>query len=220
MSKVTPSRPESVIYGRDPQVLETLLCFYACKHPRIVDLTAGERRMWKGLVGWDVTYCDIDPKVHADQYCDFRRTQLAPDWFDVVVFDPPHLPRAAASPKSDQDFARRYGLGRSTGGDNVDSVYRPALAEIARILKPEGMLFAKLCDYVHNHRYQWSLVAFVEAVRATLGLTACDLIIKRDPAQGNLKSGRWTSTYHTRRCHSWWVVVRKGGCEPKKRTTK
>lgn len=90
----------------------------------------------------------------------------------------------------------------------------PFLAEASRVLRPGGIVFAKIKDYVHNHRYQWMLVEWVLAVRSTPGLTACDLIIKRDPCGGNLKSGRWKRAHHARNAHCWWAVVRKGRCEP------
>lgn len=50
---------------------------------------------------------------------------------------------------------------------------------------------------------------------AQAGLTACDLVVKRDPSAGNLKSGRWKKAHHVRNAHCWWAVVRKGRCEPR-----
>ena len=48
------------------------------------------------------------------------------------------------------------------------------------------------------------------------GLTPCDLIIKKDPCGGNLKSGRWKTRYHVKNVHCYWVIVRKGKCESTK----
>jgi hypothetical protein len=75
------------------------------------------------------------------------------------------------------------------------------------------VVFAKLVDFVHNHRYQWQHIAFVRAVEA-VGMTACDLIVKADPTSSNLKSSKWRTVHHFRRAHTYWLVVRNSSrCE-------
>ena len=88
------------------------------------------------------------------------------------------------------------------------------LKEAKRVLVNDGLIFAKIKDYIHNHKYQWNLEYWNAAVR-NARLTPCDLIIKRDPCGGNLKSGRWKKSHHARNVHCYWSVVRKGKCEPK-----
>lgn len=216
---MTPAeRPYSLIEGRDPDVLRILLGFY--QRPEkgmIVDVTANRRKMWSGLDTSGVTFCDVDEQVRPDIVCDFRSLPFADGSASLIVFDPPHLPAAAASPRSLGQYQRDYNLLSSGRGDNPHAWFAPFLAEAKRVLLPGGLVFAKLCDFVHNHRYQWAIVDFVNAVRQVDGLTACDLIVKRDPCGGNLKSGRWVTSHHVRRCHSWFVVVRKGKCEPSER---
>lgn len=207
-------RIKSVIQGRDPEVLKSLFEFYSRPSGKIVDLTCNQRRMWKGLPTKKVTFCDIDPSVNPDIVCDFTHTPFADGEVAVIIFDPPHLPAAAGSPESLDHFVANYGLRKTVEGDNIAAIFPPLLNEAKRILKDDGLIFAKLADFVHNHRYQWSLVSFVSAVEATGGLTACDLIIKCDPAAGHLTSGKWQKSHHARRAHCWWVVVRKGKCEP------
>ena len=208
-------RPMSVIEGRDPLVLQTMLDFYAPQGATVIDVTANRRRMWEG-VRWagPVSYVDIDPTMGPDVVADFRALPHPNASVDVLVFDPPHLPAAGGSAASDPQMRMDYGLAGSLQADNVAGYFRPFLVEATRILRPGGLIFAKLKDYVHNHRYQWMLVEWVIAVRAMPGLTACDLIVKRDPCGGNLKSGRWKKAHHVRNAHCWWAVVRKGRCEP------
>lgn len=208
------SRPLSVIEGRDPLVLSTMLNFYALPQARVLDVTANRRKMWQG-VEWsgEIIYADIDPTVAPDVIADFRKLPFEAASFDVIVFDPPHLPAAAASKESLGQYVEDYGLAQSAHADNVSALFAPFLCEAARVLRPDGLVFCKLKDFVHNHQYQWSLTDFVSAVRAQPGLTPCDLIIKRDPCGGNLKSGRWQKSHHVRNAHCWWVVVRKGRCE-------
>lgn len=208
-------RPLSVIEGRDPKVLETMLTFYAKPGATVLDVTANRRRMWEG-VKWDglVLYADLDESMRPDIVADFRNVPVPDASFDVLVFDPPHLPAAAGSQASDPQMRADYGLAGSLRGDNVAGYFRPFLREASRLLRPGGVVLAKLKDYVHNHQYQWMLVEWVLAVRETPGLTPCDLIVKRDPCGGNLKSGRWKRAYHARNAHCWWAVARKGRCEP------
>jgi hypothetical protein len=211
-------RPLSVMLARDPEVLATMLEFYAWPEARVLDVTANERRMWKSVEHpGGVTYADIDPAMNPDIICDFRALPCEPGSYDVIVFDPPHLPAAAASPLSLAQYVGDYGLAEAPKADNIASYFRPFLSEAARVLAPEGLVFAKLKDFVHNHLYQWMLTDFVNAVKATPGLTACDLIVKQDPAGGNLKSSKWQKAHHVRNAHCWWVVVRKGRCESRRK---
>lgn len=210
------NRPLSVIEGRDPQVLQTALDFYARPGAHVLDVTANRRRMWEGVV-WSgpVRWMDIDPRVNPDVVGDFTAMPLPDASFDVLIFDPPHLPAAAGSAASDPQMRVNYGLAGAPKADHVASYFRPFLLEAQRVLRPDGLIFAKLKDYVHNHYYQWMLVEWVLAVRETPGLVPCDLIVKRDPCGGNLKSGRWKRAHHVRNAHCWWAIVRKGRCEPK-----
>ncbi len=187
--------------------------FYAPNAKKIVDCTANARKMWKGLDTQKVTFCDIDPAMSPDIVADFCDLPFDKSSIDVLVFDPPHLPSAAASEKSDQGFARRYGLSMGGNYDGISHFFDDFLAEAFRVLKQDGLIFAKLKDFVHNHKYQWTLADFINAVRKQEGLTACDLIVKRDPSAGNMMSGRWKNCHHVRNAHCWWIVVRKGRCE-------
>lgn len=211
------ARPLSVIEGRDPLVLTTMLSFYAQPGARVLDVTANERRMWSG-VEWsgEIVYADLDPAMNPDVVADFRALPYTGPEFDVIVFDPPHLPAAAASPESDADFVARYGLGHAPKADNISAYFPPFLKEAARVLRADGLIFAKLKDFVHNHAYQWTLTDYITAVRAEPGLTPCDLIVKRDPSAGSLKSSKWQRAHHVRNAHCWWVVVRKGRCESRR----
>jgi len=81
------------------------------------------------------------------------------------------------------------------------------IAEIAIVITRIGIVIAKIADFVHNHRYQWSHVAFINAVNEA-GMTACDVVVKIDPAASNLKSSKWQNVKHFRRGHCYWIVVR------------
>jgi hypothetical protein len=211
------TRLESVWIGKDNGLLDAMLDFYAPTASRIIDVCCNARRMWKGSVWADkVAYYDRDESMNPNVVCEWHALPDESGSVDVLVYDPPHMPQAAGTAKSLDVYRTGYGLAGSVKADNIESMHAPFLKEAARVLRDDGLVFAKIKDYVHNHRYQWNLSMFVEKVREA-GLTACDLIIKRDPCGGNLKSGRWQRAMHARNTHCFWVVVRKSNrCEPKK----
>lgn len=211
-------RLESVWIGKDNGLLDAMFDFYAPDAERVIDVCCNARRMWNGS-RWaaKVEYRDRDPAMNPDRVVEWHAMPDADGTVDVLVYDPPHLPDSAASPLSLAQYGRDYGLGKGVKADNVGEPHAPFLAEARRVLKPDGLIFAKIKDYVHNHRYQWNLELFNAAVREA-GMTPCDLIIKRDPCGGNLKSGRWQQALHAKNTHCYWAVVRNSArCEPKHR---
>jgi len=204
---------ESVINGRDPEVLSTMLAFYKRPDGEIYDVTANTKRMWKGIPHGKIVFSDIDREMLPEIQCDFMALPFKSGTGGLIIFDPPHLPDAAGSEHSLKPFVGRYGLDKTTREDSISSIFVPFLTEASRVLKKDGLIFVKLSDYVHNHRYQWILVEFINAVWSIDGLTPTDLIIKCDPSAGNLKSGKWVLSHHVRKAHCWWIIVRKGKCE-------
>lgn len=211
-------RPLSAMAGRDSALLNVMLPFYVRPEGHILDVTCNERRMWDGVRwGGEVTYSDIDPAMKPDIVCSWDDVPFPDESLDAIVFDPPHLPLAAASERSMKHFVRQYGLKEAPNDDSGPvPLFHGFLVEARRLLRPDGVVLAKLKDYVHNHRYQWTLARWVEAVEGVDGMTPCDLVVKFDPAAANLKSGRWKNSYHVRNAHCWWAIVRKGRCEPRR----
>ena len=202
--------------ARDPEVLDAMFDFYAPNSERIVDVCCNRRKMWKGTRWGDkVTGYDLDPLMSPDEVTGWDNLPDPDQSVDVLCYDPPHLPTAAKNTAKLSGYDG-FGLDTTTCADtNVAALHLPFLTEAKRVLRQDGLIFAKIKDYIHNHRYQWNLQYFNTAVRAA-GLTPCDLIIKRDPCGGNLKSGRWKKAHHAKNCHCYWVVVRNGRCEPRR----
>ena len=209
-------RPSSVVIGKDREVIPTILSVHAVPNPVILDACHNKGVMWKNSGYTPDRTLDIDPSMGTSEVGDFRAMPYADSSFDVIAFDPPHLPNASGSAGSSGIEAKQYGL---TGnhdygeGDNVSPAFAPFLTEARRVLRPNGIIIAKISDLVHNHKYQWQHVDFIQAVRDTTGMTACDVIVKADPAAGNLSSSKWVNVRHFRRGHCFWIVVRKGRCE-------
>lgn len=202
----------SVWDGEDAELIERMLIFYPRKRPkRILDATVNCGRFWYGserkIVGLDIA-SSHRPSVVGDN----THMPFADRRFDVVVYDPPHVPNQG---KDDQkDFTVRFGLGGRSPkehGYNFSHLYPAFVREAYRVLKVDGILLCKITDYIHNHRYQWAHVDLVQAAVA-LGFCACDCIIK--VRKGPIIDPKWKTAHHSRRQHCYWLVFRKSDkCE-------
>ncbi len=202
----------SVWEGSDAELLERLLSFYPRTAPkRILDATVNGRRFWRGsqrpVVGMDLE-AGHRPNVVADN----TRMPFRPGSFDVVVYDPPHIPNQGRD--RSKDFNTRFGLVLRSSKENgytFSHTFPPFLREAYVVLKPEGILLAKLTDYVHDHQYQWAHVDFLRAA-STAGFRACDCIIK--VRKGPIIDPKWKVAHHSRRRHCYWLIFRKSArCE-------
>jgi SAM-dependent methyltransferase len=198
--------------GTDAELVERMLDFYPRKRPKVIlDATKNTGRFWVGNER-NVIGVDINPKFKPDVVADNRRLPFKDRCFDVVVYDPPHIPNQGSD--RSKDFNTRFGLvlkSSAENGYNFTHLYPPFAREAFRVLKQEGVLFCKIADYVHNHRYQW---AHLELVRAAVeaGFCACDCIVKI--RKGPIVDPKWKTAHHARRQHCYWLVFRKSNrCE-------
>jgi len=197
----------SVWFGTDAELLEKMLDFYPHTPPtRILDATVNAGRFWSGSTR-PVTGMDIDPKHKPDVVGDNTDMPFDDGSFDVIVYDPPHIPNQGKDNK--KDFTSRFGLVIKSSlkqGYNFNHLYPPFVSEAFRVLKKNGILFCKIADYVHGHRFQWAHVEFINAAVA-VGFTACDCIVK--VRKGPITDPRWKNAHHARRHHCYWLVFRK-----------
>jgi hypothetical protein len=197
----------SVWEGDDAALLERMLAFYPRKTPKLIlDATVNRGRFWEGSYR-PVIGLDIDPRHKPDVVADNTCMPFGDGVFDVVVYDPPHIPNQGKDRR--KDFRTRFGLGvksPSTNGYNFTHLYPPFLAEAYRVIKQEGVLFCKIADYIHNHRFQWAHLELVKAAVAA-GFLACDCIVK--VRKGPIVDPKWKEAHHARRHHCYWLVFRK-----------
>lgn len=194
--------------------MNILLEIHALPNPKILDCTYNTGKMWKGST-YKPIRMDIDSSYDLDFVGDFTKMPFEDKSFDVIVFDPPHLPTSAASTNSSKIWEKTYGItssGKGREGDNISGLFVPFLLEAKRVLRKNGIVLSKICDIIHNHAFQWHSVDFVNSVR-NVGMTPCDLLIKSDPCSGNLISSKWKNVKHLKRAHSNWIVSRNGKCE-------
>ncbi len=203
---------------RDNQILPRLIALHAPPHSplKICDVTSNRGYMWQGT-GYTPLRCDIDPDQHPDIVADCRALPFAAGSFDVIVFDPPHVPRNTMHTLergSSSEFARNYGIGTLPANDThgVSKLFAPFLAEAARVLCRGGIVLAKLADGV-MWGYQWHHVDFIQAARQAPGLTPCDQHVKVRMSPGTPQPSNHPLQHHCRAAHSYWIVVRKGNCD-------
>lgn len=204
----TSYRPLSSLWeGSDAELLERMLAFYPRTPPRrILDATVNAGRFWAGSPR-PVVGVDVDPRHRPDVLADNRRLPFADACFDVVVYDPPHVPNQGKDRA--KDFNVRFGLvlpATPEQGYNFSHLYPPFVREAYRVLREEAILLAKIADYVHGHRFQWAHLDFIRAAVAA-GFTACDCIVK--VRKGPITDPRWKQAHHARRRHCYWLVFRK-----------
>jgi SAM-dependent methyltransferase len=202
----------SIWDGTDAELLELMLDFYPRRRPeQILDATVNAGRFWVGSER-TVIGLDINPRFRLDVIADNRRQPFKDSCFDVVVYDPPHIPNQGSD--RSKDFNTRFGLvlkSSAENGYNFTRLYPPFLREAFRVLRPDGVLFCKIADYIHNHRFQW---AHIEVVRAAVetGFCPCDCIVKI--RKGPILDPKWKTAHHARRQHCYWLVFRKSSkCE-------
>lgn len=212
---ISPGRYQplpSVWEGEDAELLEKMLQFYPKTQPgRLLDATANSKRFWRHSTR-PVIGMDIELRYRPDVLGTSLSMPFKGQSFDVVVYDPPHVPNQGKDKQ--KDFGVRFGLGSKSSANtnyNFSHTFPPFVEEAYRVLKHQGVLLCKITDYVHNHRMQWAHIDLIQAATA-VGFYACDCIIK--VRKGPIIDTRWKVAHHARKQHCYWLVFRKSDrCE-------
>jgi hypothetical protein len=206
-AKSTYQSLPSVWYGEDAELLEQMLQLYPRQAPKLIlDATMNAGRFWRGTPR-NIIGLDIDMRHRPTVIGDNTRMPFNSETFDVIVYDPPHIPNQGRDQQ--KDFNVRFGLVLKSGaenGYNFSHIYPRFAMEAYRVLKSEGILFCKIADYIHNHRMQWAHIDMVIAARS-VGFTPCDCIIK--VRKGPIMDTNWQTAHHARRHHCYWLIFRK-----------
>lgn len=205
---------DSVTVCPDYDLIEQMLDFYPAIPPEpILDATYNAGRFWRES-SREVVSMDINPVYKPDIVGDNRVMDRVPDsHFGVVVYDPPHVGpqgRDKSSKRFDTDYGATVDCDKRHDW-NMSYLYPPFLEQARRVLKPEGLLLAKISDMVNNHRSKWAHCDFMR-MASVAGFTVCDLIVK--VRKGPMRSSKWKKSHHARKRHSFWIICRNGtSCE-------
>jgi DNA modification methylase len=204
----------SVWENSDGELIEAMLNFYATIKPEpILDATYNTGRFWKDSTR-DVWSMDIDPRHKPKILGDNRiMAGVADAKFGVVVFDPPHVGpqgRDKSVKRFDVDFGATMECGKQHNW-TLSYLYPPFLKQAKRVLKPNGLLLAKITDMVNSHKSRWAHCDFIRMAEEA-GFTVCDLIVK--VRRGPMMSDKWKTAHHARKRHCFWIICRNGdNCE-------
>lgn len=207
--------PLSSVWERsDDELIEAMLAFYASIKPEpILDATYNTGRFWKGSKRrvWSM---DIDPRYKTMIVGDNRVMADVPSSkFGTVVYDPPHVGpqgRDKSIKRFDVDFGATVACGKQHGW-TLSYLYPPFLDQAKRVLKPNGLLLAKITDMVNSHRSRWAHCDFMRMAEEA-GFIVCDLIVK--VRTGPMVSNKWKMAHHARKRHCFWIICRNGDtCE-------
>lgn len=215
----------SVWEGSDGDLLEEMLSFYPSINPEpILDATYNAGRFWSASTR-NVWSMDMEPKynprivadnremVGLNTHTGERNYRVRTSVFGTVVYDPPHVGpqgRDKSVKRFDVDFGATMACGKEHGW-TLSYLYPPFLEQAKRVLKPNGLLLAKITDMVNCHRSRWAHCDFMRMAEDA-GFTVCDLIVK--VRTGPMRSTKWKRAHHARKRHCFWIVCRNGdNCE-------
>src|SRR5216683_2608763 len=197
---VSTYEPISSIWERsDGELLEAMFKFYSTIPTEpILDATYNAGRFWKGTKR-RVVSMDIDARYKPMIVGDNRTmTGVASSKFGTVIYDPRHVGpqgRDKSRKRFDVDFGARVECGKEHDW-NLSYLYPPFLKQAKRVLKPNGLLLAKITDMVNNHKSKWPHCDFMRMAEEA-GFTVCDLIIKI--RNGPMVSTKWKEATHAMR---------------------
>jgi len=212
-------RLPSVLHGENHEVWRRILMHYVKvigNYPvKVLDLTAGERRMWKsidinastldGTKMMDVTFLDIRPFKYAIR-CDYRKLPLKPNQYDIVVFDPPYTDVLGFDEVRRKvgdlrlKFSEIYNLktGKLEKRDiNIVSY------EVSRVIKPNGYYIIKIQDLKDNWHYE-----FYERMSKMNLYDYIGVVIQVLPSTWHLYVSDETY-YKPQNMHTYWMIWRR-----------
>lgn len=106
---------------------------------QILDMSAGHRAIWLNRLHAETVFVDIRPEVTPTVVADTTQLPFQCDFFDLVVFDPPHVTHGHGS-----KMAEYYG---AFPAEVIRDLVRRSGAEAFRVAKPDSLMAFKWNDH-------------------------------------------------------------------------
>ena len=126
---------------------------------KILDATAGYRGIWYQKNHPYVTFMDVRKgtidtksinntfktrrriKINPDVVSEWKDAPFSNDYFDMVIFDPPHF--VIERGKKVHELALKYGYFYK---DNYRQILQEGIRKLFDVLKPDGVFILKWCE--------------------------------------------------------------------------
>lgn len=192
---------KSVSYDQE-EIIKNIMTLY-CPKGFELDPTYSKGNFYKNIPEPDYKY-DLNPEVEGVVQADCRKLPHGYNSINSIMFDPPFV---AAMPRKEATgiITKRFGFYKNIYPELWD-MYRDALKEFERILKPGGLLVFKCQDTIH-HDHQW--LSHVEIINyaLSLGFYPKDLFVLI--AKNRLIGKNSRKQVHCRKYHSYFLVFIK-----------
>lgn len=164
----------------------------------VLDPTYGKGTWWKRWRPNKLVASDLAPGL-GDETNDFRYLYWNDDTFDAIAFDPPYKLNGTPTPAVDT----RYGVHVVAGWKDRHRLIRDGITELARVLRPGGILLLKCQDQVCGGKVRWQSHEFTRHAQI-LGLELLDelhMLAYRPQPEGRRQ-------VHARRNYSTMLVLK------------
>lgn len=194
------------LYFDERKLLRAMKNLYTAGGPFDADVTYSTGSMWEGLQQ-PLQKFDLHPQVEGVIEADARCLPLAAESVSSIMFDPPFVMKNTTERTPNGIIETRF-AGYATP-ELLWGMYRGALAEFWRVLRPTGIVAFKCQDVVSSGRQQWSHIRVFEYALAQ-GFVVQDLFVL------GRKSVLWSPNMrrqkHARKNHCfYWVFLKPQG---------
>ena len=160
------------------------------------------------LVNQPILKYDLYPQVQGVVQADCRHLPLADSSLDSIMFDPPFLATTGPSLKKNDGsniINKRFGVYETE--KDLHQMYKEALQEFYRLLKPNGILVFKCQDKVSSGK-QYMTHMYATLMAEDIGFYTRDMFVllvkNRIVADWQTKNQQ-----HARKFHSYFIVFQK-----------
>lgn len=196
---------KSISFSQD-EILGWILRLY-CPDGFDLDPTYSKGGFYRSIAPPRLRF-DINPQIDGVEQADCANLPLADGSIGSIMFDPPFIAGTAPNGLSKKIMMKRFGYYRNVQTE-LWGMYRKAMNEFYRLLKPGGVLVVKCQDTIDGGKQYLSHVEIINQA-ISFGFYPKDLFILL--AKHRLMSPNMRIQQHARKFHSYFLVFVKRQC--------